>query len=216
VDVPPGVIVAGPVLGIERARILGPCLLGHPTTAGDDPPLVLGDGVVIRAFAVVYAGTELGRRVHVAHGAIVREGNVVGDESSIGSGAHLEPGNRIGRRARIHSGSFLSNTTLGDDVFCGPHVVFTDDPHPPCPRYLDCVRGSIVGDRVSIGANVTFLPGVTVGAGALIGAGSVVTRPVEPGVVVAGNPARPVGRRDQLSCGAGHFSRAYEWLEVTT
>jgi acetyltransferase-like isoleucine patch superfamily enzyme len=32
--------------------------------------------------------------------------------------------------------------------------------------------------------------GVTIGAGALVGAGAVVTHDVEPGVVVAGCPAR--------------------------
>jgi len=36
-----------------------------------------------------------------------------------------------------------------------------------------------------------ILPGVTIGDGAVIGAGSVVTRSVEPGVTVMGNPARP-------------------------
>jgi len=41
-----------------------------------------------------------------------------------------------------------------------------------------------------IGANVTILPGVTIGLGALVGAGSVVTRDVPDGAVVAGNPAR--------------------------
>ncbi|HSH60317.1 MAG TPA: hypothetical protein VK988_11900, partial [Acidimicrobiales bacterium] len=46
---------------------------------------------------------------------------------------------------------------------------------------------------------------------ALVGAGSVVTRSVAPGDVVVGNPARVVGRRDEMECFAGHFERAYEW-----
>lgn len=208
-----GVEILGPVRGLDEAHILGPCVLGHPTRDGAERPVVLGAGVTIRAYAVVYQGAELGAGVHVGHGALVREGNVVGEGSSIGSGAHLEPGNRIGRRTRIHSGCFLSSAVLGDDVFCGPQVVFTDDPHPPCPRYLDCVHGARVGDGASLGARSVLLPGIEIGAGALVGAGSVVTRSVEPGAVVVGNPARPTGaRRDELACGAGHFARAYEWL----
>jgi hypothetical protein len=36
---------------------------------------------------------------------------------------------------RIHSGCFLELVTIEDDVFVGPRVVFTDDPHPMgCPR----------------------------------------------------------------------------------
>lgn len=202
--------VIGSVIGLDRAVILGPCVLGHPAD-GVDAPLILGDGVVIRAYAVLYCGAVLGARVQVGHGALIREHNVIGDDCSIGSGAHLEPHNQVGARSRIHSGCFLSGSTLGSDVFIGPHVVFTDDPHPPCPRYRDCVRGATVHDGASIGANVTLLPGITVGAGALVGAGSVVTRSVAAGDVVSGNPARRVGRRDELACFAGHFERAYAW-----
>jgi UDP-2-acetamido-3-amino-2,3-dideoxy-glucuronate N-acetyltransferase len=41
-----------------------------------------------------------------------------------------------------------------------------------------------------VGANVTFLPGVTVGADALVAAGSVVTRDVPEKKVVVGSPAK--------------------------
>jgi acetyltransferase-like isoleucine patch superfamily enzyme len=208
-----GITILGPVEGVDGASITGPCVLGHPTRDGDDRPLRLGPGVVIRAFAVLYAATELGRGVQVGHGALVRERNVIGEGSSIGSGAQLEPGNVIGRRTRIHSSGFLSTATIGNDVFCGPRVVFTDDPHPPCPRYLDCVGGVVVDDRVSIGAGAVLLPGVTIGAGALVGAGAVVTRSVEAGDVVAGNPARRIGRRNEMACSAGFYDRAYSWLE---
>lgn len=205
----------GPVLGLEGVHILGPCVLGHPTAGDTASSLELGDGVVIRAYAVLYQGSSLGARTQVGHGALVREGNIVGEDCSIGSGTHLEPNNRVGSRTRIHSGSFLSSTVLGEDVFCGPHVVFTDDPHPPCPRYRDCVGGAVVEDGVSIGAGATILPGIIIGRGALVGAGSVVTRNVDPGDVVAGNPARRMGRRDELACYPGFFDRAYAWQDST-
>lgn len=209
------VVLLGPVEGLEHATLTGPCTLGHPAREATGP-LRLGHGVVVRSFAVLYQGSQLGARVQVGHGALVREDNLIGDDSSVGSGAHLEPGNRLGARTRVHSGSFLSSTTLGDDVFCGPHVVFTDDPHPPCPRYLDCVGGAVVEDGASIGARAVILPGVRIGAGALVGAGAVVTRDVAPGDIVVGNPARVVGRRDELACGAGLFSRAYAWTHPET
>jgi acetyltransferase-like isoleucine patch superfamily enzyme len=211
VTLPDGVLVMSDVVGLDGAQILGPCTLGHPTR-GDSEPLVLGAGVVVRAYAVLYRGAVLSDAVQIGHGALVREGNTIGERSSVGSGAHLEPGNRIGARTRIHSGCFLSSTTLGDDVFCGPHVVFTDDPHPPCPEYLNCVGGAVVEDGASIGARSVILPGVRIGAGSLIGAGSVVTRDVLPGAVVAGSPARVVGRREELRCNAGIFPSAYAWL----
>jgi acetyltransferase-like isoleucine patch superfamily enzyme len=206
-----GGVIARPVVGLDEADILGPCVLGQPGASATSEPLVLGAGVIIRAFAVVYGGTVLGPGVAVGHGAMVREGNVVGERCSIGSGVHLEPGNVLGARTRIHSGGFLANTRLGDDVFCGPHVVFTDDPHPPCPSYAACVGGAIVDDGAAIGARAVVLPGIRIGARALVGAGSVVTRDVEPNFVVRGNPARPAGRRDALPCPVGHYERAYAW-----
>ncbi len=205
------VTVLGPIVGLERATVLGPCVLGHPARDPDVGPLELGPGVVIRAYAVLYQGVKLGERVQIGHGAMVREGNAIGADSSVGSGAHLEPGNTIGERTRIHTGGFLASVTLGDDVFCGPHVTFTDDPHPPCPRYLDCVGGATVHDGASLGARSVILPGVVIGRRSLVGAGSVVTTDVEEGTVVAGSPARPVGRRDELNCHADLFAHAYEW-----
>lgn len=41
-----------------------------------------------------------------------------------------------------------------------------------------------------IGANVTILPGVTIGNNAVVGAGSIVTKSVPDRTVYAGNPAK--------------------------
>ena len=43
-----------------------------------------------------------------------------------------------------------------------------------------------------LGAGVTVLPGVKIGAEAIVGAGAVVTRNVRPGVTVVGVPAREI------------------------
>ena len=47
-----------------------------------------------------------------------------------------------------------------------------------------------IGNKVWLGANVTVLPGVTIGDGAIIAAGAVVTKDVPAGAVAAGVPAR--------------------------
>jgi serine acetyltransferase len=53
----------------------------------------------------------------------------------------------------------------------------------------------IVEDDVWIGYGAVVLSGVTVGRGAIVAAGSVVAHDVDPYAIVAGVPARPVGRR---------------------
>jgi tetrahydrodipicolinate N-acetyltransferase len=54
----------------------------------------------------------------------------------------------------------------------------------------------IIGDRVWVGTRALILKGVEIGAGAVVAAGAVVTRDVPPGTVVAGMPARVVGKVD--------------------
>jgi virginiamycin A acetyltransferase len=59
-----------------------------------------------------------------------------------------------------------------------------------CMRLKDKGSTVVVEEDVRIGANVTLLPGVTVGRGAQIGACAVVTKDVPPYAIVAGNPAK--------------------------
>jgi maltose O-acetyltransferase len=46
-----------------------------------------------------------------------------------------------------------------------------------------------VGEGASIGSGAVILGGVSIGSMATVGAGAVVTRDVEPGATVVGNPA---------------------------
>ncbi len=201
---------------------LGPgCTVGEYVVLGkapsgkslDQAPLVIGPGAVIRPFTTIYGGTTIGARLQTGQGASIREDNVIGDDVSVGTHAALEFGNRIGDKVRVHTGCFLELVTVEDEVFLGPHVVFTDDPHPQCPSYLDCVKGATVRRRARIGANSTILPGVEIGADALVGAGSVVRHAVAPRGVVAGNPAVVIKEdiRD-MACFAGIYPHAYSWL----
>ena len=53
----------------------------------------------------------------------------------------------------------------------------------------------VLGDGVDVGANSVIIGAIKIGDRAVIGAGAVVVKDVPPGAVVAGNPARVIGRR---------------------
>lgn len=51
---------------------------------------------------------------------------------------------------------------------------------------------AVIGNNVSLGANVTIIGNIHIGNNVKIGAGSVVVRDVPDNCVVAGNPARVI------------------------
>ena len=92
---------------------------------------------------------------------------------------------------------------VGDKTQVGPLVQILTADHPRDGETreagLELGRPIRIGRNVWIGGGAIILPGVAVGDDAVIGAGAVVTRDVAPGATVAGNPARPLVRRQQTS-----------------
>ncbi|WP_457936091.1 acyltransferase [Mesorhizobium sp. 10J20-29] len=52
-----------------------------------------------------------------------------------------------------------------------------------------------IGDEAWICADAFIGPAVIVGSGAIVGARAVVMKNVQSGVIVAGNPAKQIGKR---------------------
>lgn len=111
----------------------------------------------------------------------------IGDNTVVHS--HVWIGDRvaIGERCKIQAFCFIpTGVRIGNDVFLGPRVTFTNDKYPPSSDW----ETTIVLDNASIGAGAIILPGLTIGRGARIGAGAVVTKNVGDGETWYGNPAK--------------------------
>ncbi|VGO18280.1 acyltransferase [Pontiella sulfatireligans] len=133
----------------------------------------------------------------------------IGEECNIGDHAFIESGVRIGNGVTIKNNVLIwKGVHLSNYVFIGPNVVFTNDLRPRSPRMplmkekelveADWLAETQVEEGASVGANATIVAGVTLGKYCMVGAGSVVTKNVEPFVLVVGNPARVVGRVNEL------------------
>ena len=189
-------------------------ILGKPPLNAKDGELKLkiDDNAIIRSFTTIYAGNRIGSNFTTGQNVSIRENNIIGNNVIIGSSSTIEFDNIIGDGTHIHSGCFLEMTKVGKNVFVGPNVVFTDDPHPmKCPHYKECKGGPILEDMVKVGANCTILPGVRIGKNSLIGAGSVVTKDIPPDSVYAGSPARFIKKISDLECDKGFFDKPYLW-----
>jgi acetyltransferase-like isoleucine patch superfamily enzyme len=152
----------------------------------------------------------LGAGVVVHHPGLVNlYGCTVGDGSTIGPFVEIQRGVVIGRLCKVSSHAFIcSGVTIGDEVFIGHGVMFTNDRRPRAARdgrLLGsgdwAIEPTRVGRGASIGSGAVILCGVTIGCRALVGAGAVVTRDVADDEVVAGVPAR--ARRAPAADGAG-------------
>ena len=128
-------------------------------------------------------------------------GCVIGDSSMIGPFVEVQAGVVIGKRCRVQSHTSLcSGVVLGDDVFIGHGVMFTNDRHPRASNNDGSRIGPddwlmeeiTVGSRSTIGSGSVILPGVTIGSGVMVGAGSVVTKSIPDNKTVIGNPAREI------------------------
>ncbi len=103
---------------------------------------------------------------------------------------------KLGKGTFVNHGCYFMDggtVTIGENVFIGPFCGFYTATHPM--NYTDRNKGFekalpiTVGDNCWFGANVSVMPGVTIGSGCVIAAGSVVTEDVPDNSMVAGVPA---------------------------
>jgi acetyltransferase-like isoleucine patch superfamily enzyme len=104
---------------------------------------------------------------------------------------------QVGRNVFVnHACTFMDRggITLEDNVLIGPKVnlITTNHPTEPGQRRSTISLPIVLKQGAWIGANVTVMPGVTIGENAIVGAGAVVTKDVAANTIVAGVPARVV------------------------
>lgn len=138
--------------------------------------------------------TNIGENTQIWQFAIILEGAQIGSNCNINCHTFIENDVKIGDFCTIKSGVFLwDGIQLGNHVFIGPNVTFTNDKFPKSRIKPDKFERTYIEDNVSIGANATILPGITINKNALIGAAAVVTKNVPENAIVTGNPGRIVG-----------------------
>ena len=130
---------------------------------------------------------SIGQNTRIWQFVVVLPGAIIGNDCNICSHCFIENRVKIGDRVTIKCGVYIwDEIIIGNDVFIGPNVSFCNDRYPKSGNKNFTILKTTIGDKVSIGANSTILPGITIGDNAIIGAASVITKDVPPNARVIG------------------------------
>jgi maltose O-acetyltransferase len=126
----------------------------------------------------------------------------IGEKSFIFCRAHFDTraAFRMGRHSTINAECRLDNRggiTIGDNVSISAQVcILTADHDPGSRTFVGRERAVRIEDHAFVGTRAMILPGTTIGRGAVVAAGAIVTKDVSPLAIVAGSPAKEIGRRE--------------------
>src|SRR5918999_496954 len=169
---PSATVYPGTVLG-EGVRVLEnavvgkqPALSPRSTAKREElPPAELGDGTIVSAGAIVFAGTKIGARVILGDQSCVRERVTVGDDVVLGRGSLIENDTTIGAMTKIQAMAYVAAySTLEEHVFIAPCVVTTNDNFMGRTEQRHALmRGPTIRRGARVGGGAILCPGVEVG-----------------------------------------------------
>lgn len=127
-----------------------------------------------------------------------------GDFVAVDKGASFGKRVSLGNYSAIGTNAWIrGKVTIGNYVLMGPNVTILTQNHIfsrlDTPMYYQGAtpeKPVIIEDDVWIGQNAIILPGLRICQGSIVAAGAVVTKDVPPYVIVGGNPARVIKKRE--------------------
>lgn len=186
----------GSVFSLSELRIFSRVSLNPLSRFVLNGQLNVGTCATIAAKMVIVE--KKGSLLNIDDGAFIGEGSEISVEKVIS----------IGCQTSFNSGvKLLGDADIGDYCIFGhnvyissfSHVFKSDRPFIPISfqNVYDPFASKIVrvGNDCFIGANVFVSPGVNIGRGAVVAANSCVTKNVHPYTIVAGVPAKEIGKR---------------------
>jgi len=198
-----GTIIYGNTIINENTYIGENCIIGHPqrdllkktvqnkqpATEIIGPSVIIGQNCTIRAGSIIYSDVIIGDNCQTGHFVMIREKTRVSEHSLIGTNCVIDGNVTIGKHVSIQTGVYIpTNTAIGNYVFMGPYSKITNDKY--MYRKKCEIKGAIIEDYVSLGANSVIMPSVTLKKNTIIGAGAVVTKDSEEKDILVGNPAK--------------------------
>lgn len=130
-----------------------------------------------------------------ALGKPLAEGTMIQPPFQIDFGNQLN----LGKNVFINHSLMVSaagGIDIDEGVQIAPRVNIVTVNHDLHDKMIVICKPVHIKKNAWIGANVTILPGITIGENSVVGAASVVTKDVPDNVVVVGNPAKVIKKID--------------------
>src|SRR5437667_11678205 len=145
----------------------------------------------IHPAAEVSTEAIIGEGSRIWHWAQSREGARVGQNCVIGKDVYVDATAVVGDDCKVENfASIYRGVTIGNRVFIGPHVCFTNDTYPRADSSDWDVPPTIVAAGASVGAHATTLCRIRRDGRAMVAAGENVTKDVLPHSLDARGRAR--------------------------
>jgi len=126
-----------------------------------------------------------GSTIHMGVKFFYPKGVSIGDDTKVGDRTFLDGRDKL---------------VIGNHVDIASEVMIYNSEHDINDEYFRAVVAPVsIGDYVFIGPRAIILPGVNIGKGAVVAAGAVVTKNIDNFSIVAGVPAKPIGKRNNIN-----------------
>ncbi len=195
-------LVRGTLFCLGYSKIKGRLFLGKNVRVKCKKNLVIGwcckfhDGVEIDALST--NGVILGNCVVLGRNSRIE---CTGSLNFVGKGCSIGDNSAFGSECFFGAAGGI---IIGNDVIVGQNVRFHSENHLFAdPKRLIreqgvSHKGIIIGNNCWIGAGAVFLDGAEIGAGCVVGANAVVSKKFSNNLVLAGVPAKVIGKRGDV------------------
>jgi bifunctional UDP-N-acetylglucosamine pyrophosphorylase/glucosamine-1-phosphate N-acetyltransferase len=174
--------------------------LDHRVNGTVEPGCVLNGPIWLEKSASIKAGSYIqgpvyiGKNSRIGPNARIRPSTSIGNNVVLGTSSEVK-NSIVMNNSKIPHLSYVGDSVIGEDCNLGAGTITANIRFDEATirmkikgRIQDTGRkkiGSIIGDSVQTGINVSLMPGVRVGSNSLIGPGVVVTGDVPSGRIVA-------------------------------